>query len=732
MTRSDATTKVSGEATYGVDLEAPGMLWGALVLSPVAHGRLRNIDLAPARLVPGFVAAVTAQDVRALVGVPATQGEVPVFPDSEVEYMYQPIAAVAAETREAAREAARAVVAEIEPLPVALDLDELFPDWPAIEAKESPHVIAHVHARFGDVESAFHDADLTHSETYRTSGVQQVPLEPHACLAEVTPQRWYVHTSTQTPFGVREDVAGKLGLPVDQVIVEGTWVGGAFGAKGAALLEPYALLLSAATHRPVKLVLRYEEEFQLGRSTLPSVVRMDTAVKDGKISGRRVRLLLDGGASLPGRDFATGYAIGFLLGPYRTPTYEIEGYAVRTNKSPFGPHRAPLAPQSTFVLESHLDGLAHRLGVDPIAFRIEHAWREKDETAYGQPVRPFGLVACLEKARAITADWRKNASAGVGVGVSVGFWSTNAGAGGEARLKLTARGLIIEEGEWEIGSGSVIRGISAVAEKVLGLPPEAVHVVPLDTSKAPFDSGVFGSRTVAALGQAVQKAADELLAEVRRRRKGRSPATLEFSHGRVYVRSGHRRLPFDRVLTPAERRTGGIVTEGKHYAPSAKIDLTRVLDGEFYPYTDFTAAVHVSEVTVDRETAAVKVLRYAAIHDVGRLIDPLTAQGQVEGGIAMGLGAALTEETTWDDRGRLLNPNLLDYRIPSLGEIPPLRFVAVEGFRGAGPYGAKGLGEPPIIPVIAAVANAVFDATGARVTETPLSQERVARAMKLL
>ena len=217
-------------------------------------------------------------------------------------------------------------------------------------------------------------------ETYRTAGIHQVPLEPHACVAEVVGDRWHVRTSTQSPFGVREDVASILGIPETSLVVEGSWVGGGFGGKGASLLEPYALLLSRATHAPVRIALSYREEFLLGRSTLPSVVRMETGVKDGRIVGRRVRLLLDVGRSLPGRDFATGYSIGFLLGPYRTPVFEVEGYAVRTNKPPFGPHRAPFAPQCAFVVESHLDEVARAVGADPVEFRAEHLWEAGGST----------------------------------------------------------------------------------------------------------------------------------------------------------------------------------------------------------------------------------------------------------------------------------------------------------------------------------------------------------------
>lgn len=731
MTRADAEPKARGAIEYGTDLEAPGMLWGALVRSPVAHGRIVSMDLGPARKMPGVVAVVGPDDLRTLLPKAALEAERPVFPLDEIRYLGEPIAAVAAETREQARQAAAAVVPDVETLRVDARIEDVFPEWPSPAAAKDPRVVGHVHVRYGDVDAKFRTADLVHSETYRTPGVHQVAIEPHACLAEVRDGSFCVRSSTQTPFGLREDVASILGIPEASLLVEGTWVGGGFGGKGAALLEPYALLLAVASGRPVRLSLTYAEEFELGRTTLPSIIRLDTAVKDGRIVGRRVRLLLDSGASLPGRDFAVGYSIGFLLGPYRTESYEIEGFAVQTNKPPFGPHRAPFAPQSVFALESHLDGLARRLGVDPIEFRRQHAWREGDRTAYDQPVGPFGLQAGLETAARTAEVWRTGLPAGHGIGVACGFWSTGVGAGGEARLTLSPEGLVILEGEREIGNGSVVQGLPVVASRVLGLPVEAIRVEYGDTATAPFDSGVFGSRTLGALGQAVEKAARSL-ASTLATRAGVPSVRLELKNGQVIVAAGRRRQKLSALLTPEERAAGGLTTAGKHYGPERKLDASRVVEGTVYPYQDFSAAVHLAEVEVDRETGTVRVVRYAAFQDVGTAVDRSAVEGQVEGGVVMGLGTALSEEMLWTSDARLANPGLLDYRLPRLRDVPPIQAELIEGFAGAGPFGAKGIGEPPIIPVPAAVANAVADATGTRIYELPLTPERVARALKLL
>jgi len=728
--RPDAAVKLAGAAVYGTDVDVPGMLWAALVPSPVAHGRLRSLDLAPARALPGVI-AVGPHDLASLLPKDGGDPDRPVFPSEEILYRNQPLAAVAAPTLREARRAAAAVRVDIAPLPALIDIETAFPDWPGPEAAGSPQVIAHVHARHGDVDAAFRAADRVVEETYRTASVHQVAIEPHACVATVSGERWYVQTTTQSPFGVREDVASLLGISEESVVVDGTWVGGGFGGKGSSLLEPYALLLSRASGRPVRLALDYREEFQLGRTTLPAVIRLSTAVKDSRIVGRRVRLLLDVGSSLPGRDFATGYSIGFLLGPYRTDCFEVEGFGIRTNKPPFGPHRAPFAPQCAFAVESHLAEVARVAGLDPVAFRADHLWNEEDITPMGQRVGPFGLGVALSQARALAARWRTGIAPGHGIGVAVGFWSTSTGAGGEIRLILTPTELRIVQGEREIGSGSVLRGLSAVAERVLGLPRDRIRTEYADTSAAPFDSGVYGSRTLGALGRAIVEAGASLRANLADRLRVAGPVALVVEGGEIVVTAGNVRRPVRSLLT-AEESESGLVVTGRHFAKPNAVDESRVVTGSFYPYTDFTGSAHVAEVSVDPDTGAVHVERYAAFQDAGTVVDLPTARAQVEGGIAMGLGTALTEEALWSDDGRLRNPHLLDYRVPTLGEIPPIDVTFVEGFPGAGPFGAKGLGEPPIVPVPATIAAAVRDASGAHVTELPLSAERVARALKLL
>ncbi len=731
--RADAWEKLGGSSVYAADLSVPGMLWGAYVTSPHPHAEIVRVDRSRALRVPGVVGILTAEDLPGLLPR-APEPERPLLATKETRFPGEPVAVVAAESLRAAREGARAIAVEYRELPAFTEIEREFPRWPSPEEmRRHPQVNAHVHARRGDFEEELRRADHVHRELYRTSMVAQVPLETHACLGEVRGEEWYVRTTTQAPFGVREDLADKLGLPQERVRVEGTWVGGGFGGKNEALLEPHALLLSRLTGRPVRIALSFREEFLFARTTQPALFWMESCVRGGRLVARRTRLLLDTGASLPGRDFALGYSLGFTLGPYRLEAFELEGYALRTHRPPFGPHRAPLAPQCTFASEGHIDSLARTLGEDPTAFRRRHLWRPGDVSALGQKVRTFAGPEALERASRTASEWKRQHPTH-GVGVAIGYWSMSTSAGGEARLRLGPTGLVIEEGEREIGNGTVCQGLPRVAAATLGLPEEAIRVSYGDTSHAPFDSGVWGSRTLSTLGYAVAKAAEELLRKLRERLPGDGPLSLDLGTGAVRVVRDGRSVPLEELLTPEERTAGGLVAEGRHYGRSSeKLEEALVLEGEMFPYSDLIASVHVAEVEVDRETGSVRVLRYQAIQDAGKVWNPEGFRGQVEGAVVMGLGTALTEEGLLDEKGRLLNPGLLDYRIPTIADPPTsLEIVALEGRPGTGVGGAKGIGEPPMIPVPAAVANAVADATGTRVRALPLTPERVARALGLV
>ncbi len=470
MIRTDALPKAQGALAYAPDVQLPGMLWAAYVTSPHPHAEIRGLDTAPAREVVGVVDILTADDLPALLPREPEPGR-PLLATRATRFVGEPVAVVAAETLQAAREGAARISVDYRVLPAFTDLEREFPHWPTPEEMRShPQVNAHVHARRGDFDQVARTADHVHRELYQTAMVAQVPLEPHACIARVQGDDWYVLTTTQTPFGIREDLADKLGVPQERIRVEGTWVGGGFGGKNEALLEPHALLLSRRTGRPVRLALTFREEFLFSRTTQPALFWMESCLKDGRLVARRTRLLLDTGASLPGRDFALGYSLGFTLGPYRLEAFELEGYALRTHRPPFGPHRAPLAPQCTFASESHLDSLARDRGEDPVAFRLRHVWRPGDRTALGQVVGPFAAEAGLRRAQETALAWKASAPPGHGVGVALGFWSTGTGAGGEARLTLSPQGLVLLQGEREIGNGSIWQGLPGVAATTLGIP----------------------------------------------------------------------------------------------------------------------------------------------------------------------------------------------------------------------------------------------------------------------
>lgn len=747
MTRTDARPKTRGALEYGTDLSVPGMLWGAYALARFPHARLTRLDLDAARAVPGVRAVLGHDELldvlpeRARSKAQGPDAGAPLLVRGESRFAGEPVAVVAADSLASAREGARKVRAEWEVLPAFTDISAEFPEWPeASRMKQDGRVNAHVVARRGDFDATARGADLVVEEVYRTPMIAQVPLEPHACLAEVRGEDWHVRSSSQTPFGLRDDLSEKLGLPAEKVRVEGTWVGGGFGGKNEALLEAHALLLARATGSPVRLALTFREEFLFTRTTQPAIFWMASAVREGRLVARRTRLLLDTGASLPGRDFALGFALGFTLGPYHLRSWELEGYALRTHRPPFGPHRAPLAPQCTFAAECHLDSVARRMGKDPVRLRQELVWKEGERTHFGQKVPPFAAADLLQEAGATLERWRRELPSGHGLGLALGFWSTGTGSGGEATLHLSTQGLHVLQGEREIGNGTIVEGLRAVAAQATGLPFDAITIDYADTSHAPFDSGVWGSRTMAALGRAVEKGCQQLLRELATRLgpspKGRaapSPVRLRLGPQGVEVLRGEEVRPLAELLSTKEVREGGLHAHGKEYGKHGEIDTSTVVEGELYPYADLIASLHVAEVDVDRGTGAVRVVRYAAFQDAGKVVEPAGHRGQVEGGLVMGLGTALTEEGLLTPEGRLLNPGLLDYRLLTIRDVPAhVEIFAREGHLGSGPGGAKGIGEPPIIPVPAAVANAVADATGSRVHELPLTPERVARALGLI
>ena len=741
--RVDGKEKVTGVARYGTDVALTGMLHARLVLSPHAHARILAIDTTEARAVPGVAAVLLADDLQ-MRGSGRPRVHVPLARE-RVAFCGQPVAVVLAENESAASDAAQLVAVEYEVLPAVVDPEEaLKPDAPVVRAEgggdddeaaehgvaaatggasapASPNVSNSVHFTRGDVAAGFADADVVVERTYRTEPVHQAYMEPHATVVQMDPLGGVtVYASTQAMFRVRADVAAALGIPEQRVRVLPMMIGGGFGGK-TSLFEPLVAACAQKTGRPVRFVMTRMEE-QLAATPAPRArIHLKLGAKrDGTLTALQADVLHDSGA-YPGTPLSSSCtAVG---GCYRVPNLEIRGAEVRTHTVSVGSYRAPGVPQATFAIESQVDELARELGLDPIELRLRNLAEEGDPTPNGGKWARVALRECLERL-AQHPTWQQrdsaNGAAGgkVGYGLAVGFW--------QGGIDTAAASCEVEpDGTVQLTIGSVdVSGSSTsfaqIAAEVLGVPMDKVRLVAVDSSQAPYAGGSMGSKITRTVGVAVVKAAEEARRQILAIAADKLEASvddLEIEDGTVRVRG----VP-DRSATVASLAK---LTRGRTgYAPifgSGGSAIKSVAPG---------STAHLARVEVDEETGAVRVLDYVAVQDVGKAINPGEVEGQVRGGIAQGLGWALWERMAHDGDGQLLTASWLDYALPGSEGVPNVAIDLVEVPAKDGPFGAKGAGEPPIIPVSAAVANAIRGATGVRVTELPMSQERVAQALR--
>ncbi len=739
----DGREKVTGRLRFAADLGLPDLLHARLVLSPVAHGRIRGIDTDRARSLPGVVAVVTARDLPWFRRISLSHATGLLAWD-RVVYAGQPVAVVLAEREATAQDAAALVEVEVEPLPAVVDpLEALAEDAPAVwpegipgmradagahaaeaespstEAlRRSANVAGSVRFARGSVQEGFAEADLVLERTYRTSSLHQGYLEPHATLAAVDPsgELLTLWTSTQSPFGVRQEVAKFLGWPEYRIRVVPAPVGGGFGGK-FFLLEPLVAALALHTRRPVRLVLTRQEEFLLANPVHGAILTLKTGVRrDGTLTALRARLVFDAGA-FPG---APARIAAILLGGvYRFPHLEIEAFEVLTHKPGAGAYRAPGAPQAAFALESQIDEMSRMLGIDPLAFRMRNLLEEGDPLPDGRRLPRIGLRECLEAVRDHPLWQKRQTAPGEGVGLAVGGW-----AGG---LEPAAAACHVDrDGTVRVHVGAVdLQGthtaLRQIAAEVLGVPVERVRVVQGDTDHAPYAGASAGSKVIYTVGRAVQRAAEEArmrTLQLAARHLEVAVEDLELRDGRVFVQG----LPEPRAdlgeLIGLAQRFGGRFEPVWVVGTSAQTEQAPGF------------AAQVLRVRVDAETGQVEVLEAVLAQDVGCAINPLLIEGQVYGGVAQGLGWGLWEGLSYDEGGSPRTTSFLDYALPRATAVPPIQALLVEVASLHGPFGARGVGEPPVVPGAGAVANAIRDATGVRITELPITPERVLRAIR--
>ncbi len=738
--RHDGADKVTGRANFGADFALPGMLHGAVLRSPHGHARIVSIDTSDAATLPGVKAVVTGRDF------PKTDSKVwlggegaldlgdmgdNLMARDKVLYDGHAVAAVAATSLAAAREALTHITVVYETLEPAMSLARALADdapilhtdlktsgQPAPESRGPTNVAARMELSRGDVEQALADADVVVEGEFQTPMVHQGYIEPHACVARHgTDGRVVVWCPTQGPFLVRDACAGILGVDAATIRVIPSEIGGGFGGKIPVYLEPVAIVLSQKSGRPVKIVMDRDEVFRATGPTSGSRVVMQLgAMRDGRLVAAKASMWYEAGA-YPGSP--SGAAAMCALACYTIPNFFVESFDVVVNKPKVAAYRAPGSPMSTFATESLVDEVARRLGRDPIDLRLQNAVSEGDQAPYGPKYGPIGLKAILDAVRE-HPHWTAPLGTHQGRGVACGFWF-NAGMNSSATVALDTDGsATVVTGNPDIGGTRVAQAMMVSEE--LGIPVERVRPVVADTDTAGYTDLTAGSRTCYATGMAIINAAQDVKEQLRLRAAkvwDVEPDQVAWEDGQIRsLVEGDERPPLTlNELAATLAKTGGPVVG------SASVN-ARMAGPAF--------AANICDIDVDPETGRSTVVRYTAIQDAGKAVHPSFVEGQMQGGAAQGIGWALNEAYLYDEDGRLQNPGFLDYRMPVASDLPMIDTVIVEVANPSHPYGVRGVGEVPIVPPLAAVANAVRGATGVRFTELPMSPPRVLAGIESL
>ncbi|MCY3855789.1 MAG: xanthine dehydrogenase family protein molybdopterin-binding subunit [Rhodospirillales bacterium] len=736
--RPDGVDKVTGRARFGADVHLPNMLVGKVLRSPHAHARIRSIDASAALALPGVKTVVTRDDFNDLSSEFVPAGEMlvnyrdvvrNVMAREKALFEGHPVAAVAAVSEKVAREALALIDVDYEVLPHVLDVvDAMAPDAPLLHedmitagvepAPTKPSNIAKVvEFKLGDVAAGFAEADIVIEREFSTQPVHQGYIEPHSCIANYSEDdQAELWCTTQGHFVVRGHCAKLLGMDVSKLRVTASEIGGGFGGKTVVYLEPVALMLSRKSGQPVKMTMSREEVFRASGPAAGTRVWVKIGMtNEGRITAGEAVLKYQAGA-FQGSPVQPGCMCAFA--PYDLEHVKVIGYDVLVNRPKVAAYRAPGAPQSEFAVESVVDELAKRIGMDPVELRLKNAAKQGTKAAYGPTFGPVGLVETLEQAKA-HEHYRAALKPGQGRGVASGFWFN---IGGEtcATLNLGEDGTIaLVAGTPDIGGSRA--SLCLQAAETLGVDVERIRPLIGDTSTLGYTFLTGGSRTAFASGMAVVEAGKDMIRQLCERA------------AKVWD------IPVDAVeWSDGEARPAG--SNAGEFDPLSLADLARLAGktgGPFVGRAQINAqgagpsfGTHIVDVDVDRETGRVTIERYTVIQDAGTAVHPSYVEGQLQGGAVQGIGWALNEEYIYDDKGRLQNPGFLDYRIPVCSDVPMIDTVIVEVPNPTHPYGVRGVGETPIVPPMAAIANAVEGALGMRFMDLPMSPPRVLKALE--
>jgi CO/xanthine dehydrogenase Mo-binding subunit len=735
VSRLEGQAKVTGHAEYVHHMRLPGMLYGKIFRSTVAHGRIRSIDVSAARALAGVHRVITIDDIRKVVPNPyygPAFHDQPILAADKVHYVGEPVAVVLAADPHVAEAAAQLIVAEYDELPAVFDEVEAmtsaaivhdvlkpahtFPDLKHLQGKTNTNVALDFHLRRGDAARAFTEADHIFEHTFRTQQVLHLPLEPFVSIAETTEAGLTIHTASQSPSFVRIEIARLLGWPENKVRVKVPYLGGGFGAKLYIKLEALVAALALIVRRPVKISLTMEEQFYT-LTKHASTFRIKSGVKDGRITARECEVWWNGGAYADIGPRITQKSGFTAAGPYDIDNVHIDSYSLYTNLPPAGALRGFGIPQLVWAYESHTDMMARALKLDPIEFRRKNILREGRPQATGTLMHDAAIDTVLDRL-AVRMNWGKTFDRGNGTirrgrGIAIGFKAVIAPTTSMAIVNVSADGsCALYCSTVDMGQGSDTANAQIVSE-VLNVPAESVRIVHPDTDVTPYDMATLGSRSLFHMGNAVKLAAED------------ARSKIEALARELGVPEGSNAPVAELFQKKYKMQAGNIIGVGS-YIPSYVPPDPNGLTPNATPF--WMVGATGAEVEVDIETGHLQVTRLVNIADAGRLINPKIVETQLSGAAVMQFGFTMQEKMDFD-AGQVTNASLADYKIPSMLDIPPMHNEAVEAEQKSGPFGAKGVGETATFAVSPAIANAIDDAVGVRLTSLPLTAEQVYRAL---
>jgi CO/xanthine dehydrogenase Mo-binding subunit len=724
--RVDGIEKATGKAKYTGDLAIPGMIEGKFLRSPYAHARIRSIDTREAEASPGVVAVVTSKDLTDIspyIGRGKNKDQ-PIIAVDRVIFAGQPVAAVAALDRAAAEEALGKIAVNYEELPAVIEVDEAIADGaPLVHPFAEKNICFQTELVKGDVEKGFAGADEIFDDCFEFPMIYHYSMEPHTAIAQVDSDGINIWTSTGHPFGVRQEIAEVFHYPLSKIRVHVNFVGGAYGGKSGAKIEPLVVALARKAQRPVRVVQNVSEAMATCRRHAIKCKVKTGVRKDGTLVAKQAKIYLNTGAYAETGPIVTGRTLTRILGPYRYPHLKINAYCIYTNTVSAASFRSIGGPQTAWATESQMDIIAQRLGIDPVELRLKNLVHK------GEEIRPQyrPLDADLFKGLKLVVDklgWDGPVTKD-GRGRGVGFGTTDPGAplASTSTVHVLSDGsVVLLCGTVELGQGAKTVMSQIVAEE-LSVPFDRVTVRPIDTAFTPFDRSTGSSRSTTVMGKAVELAGSD----ARRQILELAMEHFECPEEAITLKDGEaiaggKKVSYGELIHRHFAMQGGEIV-GCGYAHSG------MAPSPANPLF-WEIGIGAVEVDVDRETGKVRVKKYVTATDAGKALHPLQCEGQDEGSAIMGFGHTFYESYQFDG-GQIINSSLVDYKVPGFDDVPDeFESILIEDANGPGPYGAKGLGEGGIIPVAPAVANAIAWSTGARIKELPLTPERVWRAIK--